>query len=84
MEGPGIAGAMREFGKILLGFGVLMVIMGGVLLLAGNLSDKVPWLGRLPGDLEFRRGNWTFYFPLATSLLISLILTILFSLFGRR
>jgi DUF2905 family protein len=75
---------MREIGKILLGFGLLMVILGGVLLIAGNLSEKVPWLGRLPGDFYVRRGNWSLYFPLATSILISLILTIVFSLFGRR
>ena len=75
---------MRELGKILLGFGLLMVILGGVLFIAGNLSEKVPWLGRLPGDFYVRRGNWSLYFPLATSILISLILTIVFSLFGRR
>ena len=75
---------MREVGKILLGFGLLMVILGGVLFIAGNLSEKVPWLGRLPGDFYVRRGNWSLYFPLATSILISLILTIVFSLLGRR
>ena len=76
--------AMSELGKILLGFGVLLVILGGILLVAGNLSGKAPWLGRLPGDIYIRRENWTFYFPLATSLIISLILTIVFALFGRR
>ncbi len=75
---------MRELGKILLGFGVLLVILGGILLVAGNLSGKVPWLGRLPGDIYIRRDNWTFYFPLGTSLLISLILTLIFALLGRR
>jgi len=75
---------MRELGKILLGFGVLLVILGGILLVVGNLSGKVPWLGRLPGDIYIRRDNWTFYFPLATSLLISLILTLIFALLGRR
>src|SRR5438045_7705422 len=66
---------MSGLGKILLGFGVLMVILGAILLVAGNLSGKVPWLGRLPGDIYIRRDNWTFYFPLATSLIVSLILT---------
>ena len=75
---------MSELGKILLGFGLLMVILGVILLAAGNLSGKVPWFGRLPGDLYIRRDNWTFYFPLATSILISIILTVLFSLFRRR
>ena len=80
----GIGGEMSDLGKILLGFGLLMVILGGILLVAGTLSEKVPWFGRLPGDLYIRRGNWSFYFPLATSVLISIILTIVFSLFGRR
>ncbi|PYO57036.1 MAG: DUF2905 domain-containing protein [Candidatus Rokuibacteriota bacterium] len=75
---------MSELGKILLGFGLLLVILGAILLVVGNLSGKAPWLGRLPGDIYIQRGNWTFYFPLATGLLISIILTILFSLFGRR
>jgi hypothetical protein len=75
---------MRDLGKLLLGFGALMVLLGLVLLVAGNLSGKVPWLGRLPGDLHIERGNWTFYFPLATCLVISIVLTLLFSLFGRR
>ncbi len=75
---------MSDLGKILLGFGLLMVILGVILLTAGNFSGKVPWLGRLPGDIYLRREHWTFYFPVATSILISVILTIIFSLFGRR
>jgi len=71
-------------GKMLLGFGALMVLLGLVLLVAGNLSGKAPWLGRLPGDIYIQRGSWSFYFPLATCLIISLVLTLLFSLFGRR
>jgi DUF2905 family protein len=71
-------------GKMLLLFGVLMVLLGSVLLVAGHFSGKVPWLGRLPGDIHIERGNWTFYFPLATCLIISVVLTLLFSLFGRR
>ncbi len=75
---------MQDLGKMLLGFGVLMVLLGGILLVAGNLSGKVPWLGRLPGDIYIQRGSWSFYFPVATCLLISIVLTLLFSLFGRR
>jgi hypothetical protein len=75
---------MRDLGKMLLGFGALMVLLGLILLVAGNLSGKVPWLARLPGDIHIQRGNWSFYFPLATCLIISLVLTLLFSLFGRR
>lgn len=71
-------------GKLLIGFGVVMLILGGIFLLLGNLSGKVPWIGRLPGDIYIQRGNWSFYFPLATSILLSIILTLIFSLFTRR
>ncbi|MFZ1059612.1 MAG: DUF2905 domain-containing protein [Candidatus Rokuibacteriota bacterium] len=71
-------------GKLLIGFGVVMIILGGIFLLLGNLSGKVPWIGRLPGDIYIQRGNWSFYFPLATSILLSIILTLIFSLFSRR
>ncbi len=75
---------MSDLGKMLLGFGAVMVLLGLVLLVAGNLSGRVPWLGRLPGDIHIQRGRWSFYFPLATCLVVSLVLTLLFSLFGRR
>jgi len=75
---------MSELGKILLGFGLLMVLLGVVLLAAGNLSGKLPWLGRLPGDVYVERGNWKVYFPLTTCIIISIVLTLLFSFLGRR
>ena len=79
---------MRELGRLILGLGLVMVILGGILLLAGNLSGKVPWLGRLPGDVYVEREHWKFYAPLGTSLLISvvasIVISLLFALFGRR
>jgi uncharacterized protein HemY len=79
---------MRDLGRMILGFGVVMVILGGLLLLAGNLSGKVPWLGQLPGDIYVEREHWKVYVPLGTSILISIVvsivLTLLFALFGRR
>jgi len=65
---------------MLLLIGVILVVLGGLLLLVG----KVPFLGRLPGDIVIERKNFTFYFPLATSILLSIVLTLLLSLFGRR
>ena len=61
------------------------LIVTGVLIAAVGLliSFGVP-IGRLPGDLTFRRGNFTFYFPLATSIVASIVLTLLFMLFTRR
>lgn len=75
---------MTDLGKILVGFGVVMIVLGGILLLAGNLSGKVPWIGQLPGDIHIERGNWSVYFPLATSIIISLVLTLIVSVFFRR
>ena len=71
---------MSEIGKLLIVFGVLIAVVGVVIVLAGRL----PWIGRLPGDIYVRRGNFTFYFPLATSILVSIALTLVFWLFGRR
>jgi uncharacterized protein HemY len=75
---------MTELGKTLLGLGLVMVLLGVILLLVGSLSGKVPWIGRLPGDIYIERGNFRFYFPLATSILVSIILTLLLALFWRR
>jgi hypothetical protein len=74
---------------MMLSLGKLMVIAGLVLLVVGGLlmfSDRLSFLriGRLPGDVIYRRGNFTFYFPIVTSIAISLILTLLFYVFGRR
>jgi Protein of unknown function (DUF2905) len=71
---------MSDFGKLLIGLGVLMILVGGVLFLTG----KVPWLGRLPGDIKVERENWSFYFPLGTSLLLSAVLSLILWLFSRR
>ncbi len=71
---------MSEIGKLLIVFGVLIAVVGVVIVVAGRL----PWIGRLPGDIYVRRGSFTIYFPLATSILVSLALTLVFWLFGRR
>jgi hypothetical protein len=71
---------MHDLGKVLIAFGLLIVLAGLVLLLVG----RVPWIGRLPGDIHYQRGNFTFYFPLATSLLLSIVLTLILYFLGRR
>lgn len=70
---------MPEIGRVLVVLGCTILILGLVLTFAG----RVPGLGRLPGDIVHRRGNFTFYFPLATSLVLSLVLTALLWLFRR-
>ena len=73
---------LPSLGKLLIMIGVVFVGVGILLL----FSDRLSFLriGRLPGDVIYRRGNFTFYFPIVTSILLSLILTLAFWLFGRR
>jgi len=66
-------------GKTLILLGVFIILVGLFLL----LGEKIPWVGRLPGDIIIRKKNFTFYFPIVTSILISIILTLLFTLFRR-
>jgi hypothetical protein len=64
----------------------MLILLGVFIILIGLfflLGDRIPWVGRLPGDIIIRKKNFTFYFPLATSILISVILTLLFTLFRK-
>ena len=71
---------MPEIGKILVGIGIVLIVIGGVVMLLGRAGLPV---GRLPGDFLYRGKNTTFYFPLATSILLSVVLSLLFFLIGR-
>ena len=71
---------MNELGRALVVLGVVIVLVGLGLMLVG----RVPWLGRLPGDIHIERENWSFHFPLVTSLLLGAVLTLVFYLIGRR
>jgi hypothetical protein len=71
---------VNELGRLLIVLGVVIALLGVTLTLVG----RVPGLGRLPGDIVIERGNFRFYLPLATSLLISLALSLLLWLLGRR
>ena len=68
------------FGKILIFFGIIMVVVGG-LFLVGN---KIPFIGRLPGDIAIQKKNFTFYFPITTSIIISIILSLIMWLLSKR
>ena len=70
---------MVDLGKLLILFGVVLIVVGALLTLAG----KVPWLGKLPGDIYYKSDHVTVYFPLATCVVISIVLTLLFYLFRR-
>ncbi len=70
-----------QLGRMLIILGIVLIVIGGVLVLGG----KLPWLrlGRLPGDFAWGRGSVRIYFPLMTSLLLSLIVTLIFWLLRR-
>lgn len=71
---------MGDIGKILVLLGAGLIVFGGLLVLLG----KFPGVGRLPGDIYIKKDNFTFYFPLATCLLISLILSLILGLWHRK
>ena len=71
---------MAELGKALLGLGLLLAVTGALLLVAARFG--VP-LGRLPGDFSFRGKNVSFFFPLGTSILLSIVLTLILFLISR-
>ena len=67
--------------------GRILVLIGAVLLVVGLLvmfADRVPFLGKLPGDVVVRKKNFTLYVPIVTSLLLSLVLTLVLALWSRR
>jgi hypothetical protein len=71
---------MGEMGRMLVIVGVALVVIGGIVMLLGRTG--LP-LGRLPGDILYRGKNTTFYFPLASSILISVVLSVVLFLIGR-
>jgi hypothetical protein len=71
---------MSDLGRVLVIFGLVVVVAGLVMMFA----DKIPFLGRLPGDIVVRRKNFTLYLPIVTMLLVSVVLTILLNVFTRK
>ena len=70
---------MNELGKGLVILGAALIVVGVVLL----FGPKVPFLGRLPGDIVIKRENFSFYFPLATSIVLSILISLLLYLFNK-
>ena len=75
---------MADLGRMLVVLGVVLVVIGGLLWLGGATGGKVPFVGRLPGDIHVQRGSWSFYFPLTTSILLSIVLTLVLAFLSRR
>ncbi|MBI5026143.1 MAG: DUF2905 domain-containing protein [Nitrospirae bacterium] len=67
-------------GKMLFIFGIVLIVLGLFLMFAG----RIPYIGRLPGDIVIQRKNFTFYFPITTGIIISIILSLLFWFLGRK
>jgi hypothetical protein len=76
---------MTDFGKLLIGLGLVLILLGALVMVAGRAG--VSWtnlpLGRLPGDVVYRGKNTTVYFPLATSVVVSVVLSIVLYVVGR-
>ena len=70
---------MPGMGKMLIIMGLIIAAIGVLFVLAG----KIPWLGRLPGDIYIKKENFSLYFPLATSILVSIVLTLILWLLRR-
>jgi hypothetical protein len=70
---------MPAMGKMFIILGILLIIAG----IAFMVGDKIPFIGKLPGDIMIKKERFSFYFPITTSIIISIILTILFSLFRK-
>lgn len=70
---------MGDLGRPLMIAGALLLLVGALL----SFGARLPWLGRLPGDIVIERENFRFYFPVVTSILISIILTLLLAVFRR-
>ncbi len=71
--------SLEGIGKLLIGGAVVLLVLGGIFLLLGRFG-----LERLPGDIVFRRGNFTVYAPIGLMILVSIVLTILLNVFFRR
>lgn len=70
---------MPGFGKMFIVSGIIMILVGLVVI----FGDRIPFLGKLPGDISIKTENFSVYFPIATSIIVSIILSILFSVFKK-
>ncbi|MEE8637429.1 MAG: DUF2905 domain-containing protein [Candidatus Margulisiibacteriota bacterium] len=72
--------AVEPLGRMILYLGIILVLIGGFFILVA----KVPWFGRLPGDIVYRRGEMTIFVPITTMILVSIVLTLLMNIVWRR
>ena len=73
---------MNNLGKLLIIFGVVIILVGAGLMIFSRF--KIPFIGKLPGDIYIKRENFAFYFPITTSILISVVLSFIFYFFFKK
>ncbi len=71
---------MNNVSKTLIVFGFVLIVTGVVI----NLAGRIPGLGRLPGDIFYRKGNFSFFFPITSSVVISIMATVILNLFRKK
>ncbi len=70
----------QSIGRLLVVSGIILIVIGVIFL----FGDKIPWLGKLPGDITIKRENFTLHIPIVTMLILSILLTVILNLFSRR
>ncbi len=71
---------VADFGKLFIFIGLLLVVIGFVFI----IGNKIPFIGKLPGDIVIERRNFNFYFPITTCIIVSIILSLIFWLLGKK
>lgn len=64
---------VKNMGKFIIIIGLILVLVGIII----QFADKIPWIGRLPGDIMIKKENFTFYFPLVTSIILSIVISLI-------
>ncbi|MDI6801866.1 MAG: DUF2905 domain-containing protein [Thermodesulfovibrionales bacterium] len=77
-------GGIEQIGRSLIIIGAVIIVIGGLLMFSGKFQWIGQYFGKLPGDIIIQKKNFTIYIPLATSIIISLLLTFIFWIIGRR
>jgi hypothetical protein len=72
--------SLESLGRSLVLFGIVLIVLGSFLFVFG----KIPWFGRLPGDIVIKNDGFTLYFPVVTMVILSVVLTVIFNIIGRR
>ena len=70
---------MQEIGRTVIVLGIILALIGSVL----SVGDRLPFIGKLPGDILIKRDNFTFFAPITTSIIISLVLTLIVNIIAR-